>query len=80
MTGSYMIITLTFKNSLGKAKQMMFKQMRNSKTVVRRYSAKIMFLNISQNSQENTCARVFLLIFSFPNIFADLGLGKKQWV
>ena len=34
MTGSYMIITLTFKKSLGKAKQMMFKQMCNSRSEV----------------------------------------------
>ena len=31
---------------------------RNAEPVARRFSVKKMFLEISQNSQENTCARV----------------------
>ena len=34
----------------------------NAEAVVRRCSVKKVFLEISQNSQENTCARDFLLI------------------
>ena len=33
-----------------------------SEAVTRSYSVKKVFLKISQNSQENTCARVFFLI------------------
>ena len=37
-------------------------QNRKNRTVARRCSAKKVFLEISQNSQENTCARIFFLI------------------
>ena len=36
--------------------------MQNSETVTQRCSAKKVFLEISQNSQENICARVSLLV------------------
>ena len=36
----------------------------NSEAVVRRCSVKEVFLKISQNSQKNTCARVFFKTFS----------------
>ena len=51
---------------------------RPSEAVVQRYSVKKVFLEISQNSQENTCARV-----SFLNKVAGLRpatlLRKRLW-
>ena len=37
-------------------------KIKNTEAVVRRYSVKKVFLEISQNSQENTCARGSFLI------------------
>ena len=52
--------------------------MLNAKVVVRKSSVRKMFLNNSQNSQENTCARV-----SFFNKVAGLRLAaflkKRLW-
>ena len=52
------------KKELLKIHVVLSKQERNQKleAVVRRCSAKKVFLEISQNSQENTCARIYFLI------------------
>ena len=41
---------------------LLFLEVHNSEAVVQRWSVKNVFLEISQNSQENTCVRVSFLI------------------
>ena len=48
----------------------------NSEAVVQRCSAKKVFLEISQNSQENTCARVSFLIKLQANFIKKEALAK----
>ena len=48
-----------------------------TEAVVRRCSVKKVFLEISQNSQENTCARVWHLYF--PVNFANFKNTEHLW-
>ena len=47
-----------------------------SEAVARRCSVKKVFLEISQNSQEKTCTRVFLIKFQAP---PAISLKKRLW-
>ena len=47
--------------------------------IARRYSVEKVFLEISQNSQENTCARVSLLIKLQVCLRPEIFLRKRLW-
>ena len=49
-------------------------EIQTTEAVAQRCSVKKIFLEISQNSQKNACARVSFLIKNFSNMF----YGKKQ--
>ena len=54
-----------------------------TEAVVRRCSVKKVFLEISQNSQENTCARNFSFLYMFCIVVIDKQrhwFGRKNWV
>ena len=61
------IIVKLWKRKIGK-----------TEAVVRRCSAKKVFLEISQNSQENTCARIFFLI-KLKASSLQLYFKKRLW-